>query len=768
MMLDVNPLEIVSGGTDADGNLVGFDFDGIIAKPPFRADAVVYFKNDYAEYRKADGAGSYTPQTVDGVIFDWAFSATGSPFGNPAREIRIRWADLPGISARPNSFNWCGYQYSTSNFIFNELPSQNPDGIQSTPYFPYYFTVSNTSNSGTTNPFSQTSFEWREPFNFFFGEDATYNLYDLTNNSANRIILERVDPGNVVVNIQNKLNTSFGIEVKSAENLNMLNRSKFIINTGGFLETSGGGNINYNRNSTLQYNTGTTFGRGAEWSSTSGSGYPGNVEITGNTTLNISNSAPTIPRQIAKDLKIESGSKLSMEDMVEKLTVLGSADIQGELELSSAIGGDFEIEQQLDVGGTLTANDREVIMNNDIAVGIEGNLTLPYLRINSNTGVDVNFFSGNVLRITKRLSLDNGYLSTIELIGGGNSLVLESTNTETAMIVDNGGTISGATTVERFITEGVANSYHIITSPVVGEEVSDLATDLTGGSLTITHPYSLSALGSGANTNPFPNLFLYQDNLVRTGFESTDFGWETPANSSVGLTAGKGFLARMPLNSTMSFVGTPNTGDITVDISNANGLANSGWNMIGNPYPAPIDWDDVVGLAENSAIFDDGLGGGQPVANAVYIARPMSSYGAVYGSYINGTASGGFNASGLIPAMQGFFVRRTEASGTSTITFKNSVRETDYVNPTFQRTKNEKKGLLRLEIQSDLVGANRKDDLVIYFQDGATADFDGSFDAFKFSYNPVGFPTIFTKAEKGEDKLAISAFRPWQVLKTKQ
>src|SRR5262249_13819297 len=58
------------------------------------------------------------------------------------------------------------------------------------------------------------------------------------------------------------------------------------INVKGFVSTNA---PTYGASSLLQYNTGNTFGRGTEWSATSNPGYPGQVEISGNTTLDLGN-----------------------------------------------------------------------------------------------------------------------------------------------------------------------------------------------------------------------------------------------------------------------------------------------------------------------------------------------------------------------------------------------------------------------------------------------------------------------------------------------
>ena len=59
--IDANPVNPPNGGTNANGNLAGFTYDGEeIATLPFRAQFVTYFKNGYNEYRNSDGNGDWT------------------------------------------------------------------------------------------------------------------------------------------------------------------------------------------------------------------------------------------------------------------------------------------------------------------------------------------------------------------------------------------------------------------------------------------------------------------------------------------------------------------------------------------------------------------------------------------------------------------------------------------------------------------------------------------------------------------------------------
>ena len=63
----------------------------------------------------------------------------------------------------------------------------------------------------------------------------------------------------------------------------------------------------YGSGAKLVYNSGGSYGRGLEWSSAGGAGYPYNLQISGNTTLNVNNGA-NVFRQIAGNLTVDIGS----------------------------------------------------------------------------------------------------------------------------------------------------------------------------------------------------------------------------------------------------------------------------------------------------------------------------------------------------------------------------------------------------------------------------------------------------------------------------
>ncbi|OQY45507.1 MAG: hypothetical protein B6242_10240 [Anaerolineaceae bacterium 4572_78] len=160
----------------------------------------------------------------------------------------------------------------------------------------------------------------------------------------------------------------------------------------GILQLNNGASIDayapmYNINSTLLYNMGGDFGRGLEWSATTGAGYPNHVQISNNTILNLSNGLPNIARQIAGDLTIDDSSTLNMDDMDKHLTIKGQIIISGTFKLATQTGGDFIIEGDWHNHGSFIPQNRRVYFDGTSPQTIDGETVFDNLVINNSLGV---------------------------------------------------------------------------------------------------------------------------------------------------------------------------------------------------------------------------------------------------------------------------------------------------------------------------------------------------------------------------------------------
>lgn len=133
-------LDAGGGAAPGGGSTVGHTHDG--QQPgtlPFAADLVTFMKNDYQEFRTANGAGGWSePPTTVGLGF---CVADGN---DNTREMVIPWSAVGG---RPASFSFLLYVTSAGGFVYGELPLGNPVGNigLGTATFPKLFSVADAA-----------------------------------------------------------------------------------------------------------------------------------------------------------------------------------------------------------------------------------------------------------------------------------------------------------------------------------------------------------------------------------------------------------------------------------------------------------------------------------------------------------------------------------------------------------------------------------------------------------------------------------------------
>ena len=243
--------------------------------------------------------------------------------------------------------------------------------------------------------------------------------------------------------------TAAGITLSSSAVLNLNGTNQ--INVGGFFNNA----PTYGSSSTLKYNTGTTYGRGTEWSATGAGtigstvGYPNNVQLSGNTTLNLgANSGTGTARALAGSLTIDSGSIFEMSAtagnaMTQAATVAGSVTNNGTLRLSGSSGGDINVGGNWSLTGTFTPNNRTVTFNGSSAQTITGATTFDYLTMNNSAGLTLN----NACIVNQVLTLTAGKITTT----AANLLTLANNTT------DANGLSGGSST--SFINGPLARAY---------------------------------------------------------------------------------------------------------------------------------------------------------------------------------------------------------------------------------------------------------------------------------------------------------------------
>ncbi len=346
------------------------------------------------------------------------------------------------------------------------------------------------------------------------------------------------------------------------------------------------------------------------------------------------------------------------------------------------------------------------------SVGLAGG-TVPNLTVDKASGTASLTSPVQVRRVLTVASAGN-------LDANGQSLTLLSDASGTALAVNSGtGVVQGTATVQRYIDGGLnpGAGYRHYSAPVTNTTVADLTT--SGFAPVLTQGYNTSA--TPGLTTPFPNVFGYDQSRLATAvnnYSAFDKGFFVP-QATDALTPGQGYAVNIGASQLVDFSGTLGTGPLTVNLARNSGAtaADAGWALLGNPYPAPLDYAEVaptdrVGLDE-----------------AMYVVQSTGQYAGGYRAYVNGQSTTGTTGS-LIASGQGFFVRVSSGNTSGSLTFRNSQRVTDYATAqgvSFQRPLVDQRPALRLTLS----GQGLADGWVAYAESGATAGFESAYDAAK-------------------------------------
>jgi len=383
-------------------------------------------------------------------------------------------------------------------------------------------------------------------------------------------------------------------------------------------------------------------------------------------------------------------------------------------------GGTLNLQGTFTNQGTFTAQGGTVELTGPAGQGVAGSLTRFWnLRVGAGGAA-----LGGPVAVQRLLTLD-GDLDT-----NGQPLTLESTPTQTAMVVNNGGVVVGNATVQRAISPGMnpGAGYRHYSPPVSGSIVSDLAT--TGYSPVVNPAYNTAAMPG--NVAPFPTVFGYEQSRLASATSNLpafDKGWFSPAATDP-LQPGRGYTVHIAASEKVDFVGSLNNGTVPLTLARNVGpsAAEAGWALLGNPYPAPLDWS-LVAPADRPN-----------VEAAIYVFESSSPYGGQYRSYVNGVGNS------VVPVAQAFFARVAAGQTSGTLTLRNSHRLVAPDATPFYR--NTTRPLVQLTLQ----GATLQDEAYVYFEQGATAGTDTEFDAIKLP-NPHG---LNLSTQTGNEALAIN------------
>lgn len=487
---------------------------------------------------------------------------------------------------------------------------------------------------------------------------------------------------------------------------------------------------NIANNGTLNAGSGTIIFGGVTVISGSSISSFGNVTITGSLTAPTGNF--NVSGNWTNNGIFVSGSSGNTVTFNGSSSILGSTptNFRGVI-----ISGVLNSPATLNVAGNFTNNGTfnagtgTLVLNGGTGQSIGGTT------ITNFNNITVNKASG-----IATVSSNQNIINALTISGAGNlnangRLTLVSTASGDARIAEitGGGSITGNIIAQRYLpnTDAV-RAYRYLASPVTNANVSDWKAEfpITG---TFNDP-STAAEWPGIpgiiQTNK--TLFIYNEahtptSVINDRYES--YPLDGTSSTASPIVNGRGYAAwvRQGNPITLNLTGLPRQGDVAVNVTAQTGGGDDGWNLIGNPYAAPISWSNVTrpaGVNDQIALQDNtdniGLGAGAYVYFAGGLGVPASYTGTI--------ASG-----------QGFWVRATAAA---TITFQENDKQA-VSNPDFIREA-PTKDILRINI----AGNNRQDEMVIHFSDAASDESDAGFDAFKLKNDFVNLSSFSSDSVK--------------------
>jgi hypothetical protein len=425
---------------------------------------------------------------------------------------------------------------------------------------------------------------------------------------------------------------------------------------------------------------------------------------------------------------------------VSSSKTLAFTDAAGSIAIDGIDGaGSGNRTGSITINGFLNIPDRLYAFNNNTAafpcsmtINATGRVTVGNVdaNITGNGGAlgafPITINSGGKLNITKILKVIAGDLNS----NGG--IVLKSTASQTALIDGSGaGNVTGDVLVERKI--GTLSGYHFLSCPVQGAFVNNTVSGWRDDFTILSSVDGLQFI-PGNTYSILPTVFEYDETNLNP---NSSYGFVGATGTTDPLTPLKGFACVIPGNTLVDAFGTVNNGPVNYNVTKAS----DGLNIIGNPYPSPMNWTSFRSHNTN-------------LETTYKSFVTTGGYAGAYGEYNSFTSLGTNGVGNIIASSQGFLVT---ASAAGLIQAINTDRTTD-LNPTFFTQPAIVNDVLRLE----LVKNDAHDEIVIFFAPTyATDNFDALTDAKKMFAFDTDHSLLYSIA--GNDKLAMNGLGEFNI-----
>ena len=342
--------------------------------------------------------------------------------------------------------------------------------------------------------------------------------------------------------------------------------------------------------------------------------------------------------------------------------------------------------------------------------------------------VSVIISSGDTVNLNGPINVDLG--GFVRFKNNANLIQTGSTNTN-----------SGALIIERNSSALKRLDYTLWSSPVSGSFSNPDSGSLGSQTLLAFSPQT-------SNIAP-TNIRFYTYNTFTNLYDVA-----IPETTTFDIA--KGYLIRMPNNHpkttptiwTGEFAGVPNNGDYSYTLDDGGGLGER-FNLVGNPYPSPIDATAFVNDSNNSSSITGTLYFWRKTNNAkspTYCTLTLAGFVSNFQSNLESQV---FDPNDVIQTGQGFFVE-AQATGSGTVNFNNSMRIDNHANQFFKTAANATSSINTIERNRIWLNASNSagafSQTMVGYITNATQDVDPKIDGKYFNKGNIALTSMIGTA----------------------
>jgi chitodextrinase len=296
------------------------------------------------------------------------------------------------------------------------------------------------------------------------------------------------------------------------------------------------------------------------------------ITIGSNSTVDIVNAKGAVKIRLGSlnggGLSIKSGSRFNVGKNSLDLSgaaTINSANETGQLSID---GGDIRITSTSGANSNLYfANEQALVDTLFVNATAPGNVAIK-----------------NTMKIAGAIKVKAGQLNA----AGNITLLSTAERSAGIMEIENNGSIAGNIRVQQYLS-GVGERWIGLSSPVSGVTIANWQ--------QFFPVYGQFTGSSGAGEASV---------LVSNGSDLIPYP-ATGGSNTAPIERGKGYYTKLSNNSsiTLEEVGVPFQGNVTFSLSAGSGGGTmNGWNLVGNPYASPIEWNLSADAWIRTAVSD--------------------------------------------------------------------------------------------------------------------------------------------------------------------